>query len=98
MNDILTAANGDIIFKDNDITIGFSDLQHQEDLLLMQKGELKREPLQGVGIENFLNESDIDGMLAEVKTVFTNDGMDVQRLSFDEQTGNLNYHADYKIG
>jgi hypothetical protein len=96
MQDLLINTDGDLIYKDNDIVIGFSDFQHQEDLLIIQKGELKETPDCGVGIENFLNDGDIDGMLSEVKSQFTKDGMEVNKLKYDEATGNLNYDANYK--
>jgi hypothetical protein len=95
MTDILVNADGDVIFENNDIVFGFSDYQHQEDLLVIQKGELKENITTGVGIENFLNDGDIDGMLAEIKSTFTNDGMDVKKLAFDATTNNLEFDANY---
>ena len=96
MNDILTDnVTGDLIFKDGDLVIGFSDFKHQEDLLIAQKGDYKQYPEIGVGIEDFINESDIDGLIDEVRKEFVKDGMRVENISFDEQTGKLDYDAVY---
>lgn len=93
MTDLLT--DTDLILKDNDLVIGYSDLQHQEHLLLAQKGDLKEFPTLGVGVEHYLNDSEIALLLAEVKTQFTADGMVVNKVGFDEQTGTLHYEANY---
>ncbi len=95
MKDLLTDSSGDVMIKDNDLVIGFSDFQHQEHLLVAQKGDLKESPTVGVGIENFINDSEVDGLLAEIKSEFTKDGMLVKKIGFDEQTGNLSYEANY---
>lgn len=95
MTDLLLDDNNDLIIDGNDLKIGFSDYQHQSLLLLLQKGELKENPLATVGIINYLRDSDIPGMLAEIRTRFVNDGMTVSNLTYDEQTGNLNYVANY---
>ena len=48
-----------------------------------------------MGIEDFINESDIDGLIDEVRKEFVKDGMQVENISFDEQTGKLDYDAVY---
>src|SRR4051812_5394597 len=95
MNDILLIA-GEVDLHAGDFSIGFSDEQHQEHLLVIQKGTLKEFPECGVGIENFINESDINQMLEDISTEFTKDGMEVKSISYNELTGELNYDANYK--
>jgi hypothetical protein len=96
MIDLLTnTETGDLHIANNDLVIGRSNEQHQEHLLIAQKGSVKRKPDVGVGIENFLNESDIDEMMREIRFQFEKDGMIVERISFGEQTGDLKYDADY---
>ena len=95
MTDILTDSGGDIEISNGDFICGFSDLQHQEHLLVAQKGDIKEKPGVGVGIENFINGSDMDGFLSEVKSEFIKDGMTVNKLDFNEATGDLNYDANY---
>ncbi len=95
MKDFLKDDLGDMAIVDGDFAVGISDYQHEEDLLIAQKGDFKQFPDVGVGIEDFINESDIDGLLDAVRSEFTKDGMTVSNISFDEQTGNLNYDASY---
>lgn len=95
MLDLLTDETGDLGVKDGDLLTGFSDLQHQEHLLVTQKGQLKQFPDVGVGIESFLLDSEIDEMLAEVRSEFIKDGMTVTKLNYNEETGDLDYAANY---
>lgn len=94
MQDILTDG-GDLGVQGGDLLIGFSDLQHQEHLLIAQKGMYKQYPDVGVGIENFLNDSEIDDMLDMVRTEFVKDGMTVTKLLYNEETKDLDYAANY---
>lgn len=97
MTDILLdIETADVKTDKGDFVVGKSDGQHQEHLLVFQKGALKDEPETGVGIENYLNDDDVDGMLREVRTQFEQDGMTVSYVAFDEVLKNLNYNAQYK--
>ncbi len=95
MKDFLLNSNGDLDISGGDLHIGFSDLQHQEHILIAQKGSLKELPDRGVGIENFLNDSEIDEMVLEVRSEFEKDGMTVNKIKYSEETGNLDYEANY---
>lgn len=95
MQDLLTDETGDLGIQGGDLLLGFSDLQHQEHLLVAQKGMYKQFPDVGVGIENFLKDSGIDEMLTEIRAEFIKDGMTVTKLNYNEQTGNLDYAANY---
>lgn len=53
--DFLSNIDGDLSILNGDLEIGFSDEQHQEDILVAFKGDYKQYPLIGVGIENYLN-------------------------------------------
>jgi len=86
----------DVIINNNDLVIGESDGQHQELILILQKGELKESPLSTVGISSYLKESEIDAMLYDVRVCFAGDGMNVRKLSYSEEDTNLDYEADYK--
>lgn len=52
--DLLEDNNGDLSILNGDLEVGFSDEQHQADLLVAFKGEYKQYPLMGIGIENYL--------------------------------------------
>ena len=95
MKDLLLDSGGNLVIENNDFKIGTSDLQHQEHILIGQKGCLKEFPDRGVGIENFLNGEMIDEMLNMIKIEFEKDGMTVDKLSYNEQTGQLDYNANY---
>lgn len=95
MKDFLLNDNNDVDFGSNDLKIGVSDYQHQQHILIAQKGSLKEFPTRGVGIENYLNDGEIDEMVREIRSEFEQDGMSVNEISFDEQTGELNYDANY---
>ena len=95
MTDLLTGNNGDLQIVGNDLQAGYSDEQHKEHLLISQPGQIKEDVSIGVGIEDFLNDSDISGMLAKVREQFEKDGMEVNSISFNEQTGDLNEDAEY---
>lgn len=95
MIDCLLNIELDIDIKDSDVVVGESDLQHQELLLVLHKGELKESPIATVGIANYLRESDIEGMLHECRVRFTDDGMMVLKMNYNEDNNSLDYAAYY---
>ncbi len=95
MEDFLLDENNDMVIENNDAVLGNSDLQHQHLLLLIPKGALKQNPTATVGVDTFLNESDIEGMKAEIRARFIDDGMTVNKLDYNENTGDLDYDARY---
>lgn len=95
MKDFLLNRYGDLDLSNGDLHIGYSNLQHQEHILIAQKGTLKQYPDRGVGIEDFVNESEIDEMVSEVRAEFQKDGMNVTRIKFIEETGQFDYDANY---
>lgn len=96
MQDILLdVESNDMVIENGDMVVGFSDFQHQHLLLLLPKAAIKQHPLATVGIETFLNDSDIDGMLHEIRSKFIKDGMTVNKLVYNEQNGDLDYNAKY---
>jgi len=96
MLDLLLEDTGDLAIVNGDFVMGESTAQHQQLLMVAQRGQFKENPDRAVGIEDFINSNDIDGMLAEIRNQFTKDGMTVNQLNYDEQSGNLNYDAPYK--
>lgn len=95
MNDLLLDDNMDLKIANGDFVVGRSDEQQQEVILLATKGDFKQFPDVGVGIEGFLLDDDIDGMLAEVRAQFSADGMEVTDVTYNQQTGKLDYDAKY---
>lgn len=93
MNDFLLDMDGDILLP---LKRGSSDEQHKEHLLVLEKGELKENPISTVGLYHFINGDESDGLANEVALRFSNDGMSVVQVEYDELNGNLNYDANYK--
>lgn len=95
MEDFLLDDTGDLKIIDGDFACGFSDLQQQEHIIVAQKGSLKENPNRGVGIEDFLNESEIEEMLSTIVVEFERDKMTVSKIDYNEAQGELNYDAKY---
>jgi hypothetical protein len=95
MNDLLLDENGDLSIVNGDFDIGFSGNQHQEHILLANKGEYKEFPELGVGIAAMLGDDDYTDMLIEIKKNLEYDGMKIKNVRFDEN-GNLDIDGNYK--
>ncbi len=95
MIDILTDENGDLSFKNGDLDIGFSDNQHQEHILIANKGEYKEFPELGVGIHQMIGDDDFISVLIETKKNLEYDGMKINNVKFEEN-GKLNIDGKYK--
>jgi len=91
--DIKHTEDGDIDFSGGDIFYDESTAQHQRDLLLTSKGELKESPERGIGSINYLNENSPADYLRAIRQEFTRDGMKIQALSMIG--GNLKIKAEY---
>lgn len=95
MKDILTDEDGDLLIKDGDIVIGDSDNQHQEDIILANKGEYKETPEIGVGIFQMLSDDDPMSVLIEIKKNLQYDGMQVKNVKY-EDNGKITIDGSYK--
>lgn len=93
-NDILMDETGDVAFINGDFVIGDSTLQHQEDLIRAAKGEYKENPLTGVGIINYLKDTNEASAFREIRTQFTSDGMLVRKLEISNN--GIEIDAEYK--
>ena len=81
-NDILLDDNFDVIIKDGDFLIGEASEQHQQLLLISEKGMWKQYPVIGVAMQSFLLDDDYtDGFKKEVKKQFEMDGMEIDTIT-----------------
>ena len=64
-----------------DFLIAEATRQNQTLLLLCQKGEFKQHPTCCVGVETYLERSELAGLNREILTQFSADGMDVREIS-----------------
>ena len=93
MRDILLDEEFDLKVKGGDFVIGESTQQHQQCLLLAEKGSYKQYPAVGVGIATFLKDEDPGDLLREIRIQFSKDGMNVDKLGFEN--GKLRIDASY---
>jgi hypothetical protein len=96
MTDILLDTNNDLLIVDNDFVIGESSGQHQELLLIIEKGQIKEKPDATVGVVDYINDNEIEDMKFEIRKKFEADGMDFKGIDYNETTGDLTYDANYK--
>lgn len=85
MKDLLLGLDFDLIIEDGDLVVGESDLQNQELLIICDKGDFKDVPDRCVGVERWLKDEDVQGMLAEIKKEFERDGMTVKTVFVNEK-------------
>lgn len=72
----------DVVIKDGDFALAESDNQHQKHILQAYKGEYKKSPEIGVGIEQMLNDDSIVPFLLEAKKNLEYDGMIINDIYF----------------
>ncbi len=80
MIDILLEEGFDLSIAAGDFVIGESTQQHQQLLLLLQKGELKQSPLVGVGLLELIEDEESAAINKIIKDEFEKDGMTVSVL------------------
>ena len=93
--DLLLDENLDLACVNGDFVFGESSKQHQELLLIAQKGEFKEFPLVGVGISDFLNEdADTSELIQIISKEFSVDGMNVTDVIINGDQIKIN--AEYR--
>lgn len=81
MTDLLLDTDFDLLITNGDLAVGFSDLQHQQLLLLLSPGELRESPTVGVGIRaDLLDDVRAGALNAEIKRAFERDGMTLRTI------------------
>ncbi len=90
MLDFLIDNDNDLAIEDTDLVIGRSDEQHQELLLMTNKGEWKEKPTMAVGLAGYLKDDDVNAALAEIKQEFERDGMEVKYVGFNNDKIEIN--------
>lgn len=89
MTDILLDSDGDLLIVDGDLVIGESTIQHQQLLLSTNKGEWKQSPKVGIGLQDFLNDDSVNGIMNEINYQFTQDGMKVNSINIVNEQLNI---------
>jgi hypothetical protein len=94
MKDILLNEDLDLDFHAGDLSTGFSDLQHQELLLVNNRGNIKEFPAVGIDAFGYLQDNDTSALLREIRKQFSADGMKIKTIDIAD-TGKLNIDATY---
>lgn len=94
MTDIKHTDTGDIDASTGDILTAASDYQHQADILLARKGYYKECPAVGVGVEDYINETEPEGLLRSIRKEFSGDGMKVTKVTLT--AGEIETDARYE--
>jgi hypothetical protein len=94
MKDYKLDNDGDISWANGDLVVVESTLQHQKDLLFLDKGSLEEFPTSFVGAANYLESEDVSGFLRESRSEFVKDGMTVDVMKLDAD-GKLITQAKY---
>jgi hypothetical protein len=55
VKDFIADSSGNLLIKDGDYVVDYSDEQHIEDLVRYKEGEIKQFPKTGIGIIDFVN-------------------------------------------
>jgi hypothetical protein len=92
--DILLDENFRFRIEDGDLVVGDATLQHQQLLLISEKGEWKQNPSTGVGIKTYLNDDSFADIAKEIETQFAQDGMTISLLNVFED-GKIKIEAEY---
>ena len=82
-HDIELDESQNIKTADGDFCVGEATRQNQTLLLLCQKGEFKQHPDKCVGVETYLERSELAGLNREILSQFTSDGMTVSEIKTD---------------
>lgn len=77
----LDEMTNDIKIENGHIAIGETLPQNEFLLLVMNKGELKEDPLVGVGISDMINDNDILGWKRKIRDGLKADGLTVEQIS-----------------
>lgn len=79
--DIGLSETGDLMIRDGDFVIGHADAQHVGLIVRLHKGNLKQEPLTGVGEKRLINGSMNGGMRREVQLQLEADGYRLKEIT-----------------
>ena len=95
VKDFILDDDMDLSIKGGDFEVGESSLQHQQALLLSEKGEYKQSPNTGVGITSYINgDNDADDLQTNIQKEFEADGIKISELKINA-IDNITIKADY---
>lgn len=94
--DILKTESGELKIVNGDIVIGDSTLQHQRDILLSRKCDIRNKPSLAVGLQDYRNDEGItngnnNDLTTAIRREFKRDGMTVYKIDLKD-TINAKYN------
>lgn len=95
MKDLIKDTDGDVTIMADDLFIGTSDQQHQQDLIMTEKGAIKQFLDVGVGAVKYLEAEDPGDLLREISLQFTADGMQVDEVKILDD-GRISVISNYE--
>ena len=84
MTDILFDKDGNLVGTDE------SSTQHQNDIIVQQKGWSKFYPQLGVGISEFVGSEGSLDLINAIQVEFSRDGMDVENINITNEKIKIN--------
>lgn len=88
-NDVLLDTDFDLRIVDGDLVVGEASRQHQQLLLLIEKGELREFPTRGIGLMGWTLDDNPGDLNGEIKRQYEADGMTVRQVKSTVQAGSL---------
>jgi predicted translin family RNA/ssDNA-binding protein len=93
--DLILTTHNDLLFTNNDVTIGESDNQHARLLFATKKGDWTQFPNAGINIVQYLKGVFDGEARRNVRLQMEGDSYKVETLDFDVNTGVLNLNFSY---
>lgn len=93
MKDLLLGDDLDLNFSAGDLSVGTSNDQHKNLLLINDKGTFKEFPARCVGVFSYLLDNNPENLARDVRMQFNADGMKVRAISALDEI--LQIDADY---
>lgn len=94
MRDYLSDDNGDLQFESGDLVTGDSTFDAIRKLMEINRGELHYAPVLGVGVKNYMHDTNPGDLMREVKQQVAADGGQVERITYKD--GELEINANYE--
>lgn len=95
MIDISLDTGFDVAITNGDFSLEESTAQHQQQLIVNNKGDFKQDPAMCVGAVNYFDDEHFYGLIRAVSIAFSRDGMDVKSIKLS-QSGMINSDAFYQ--
>jgi hypothetical protein len=95
MIDIGLDAGFDLVLEDGDFLLTESTAEHQQQLIVNNKGDFKQNPTICVGALNYMDDENFQELVRNISIEFTRDGMDVISVQLSP-VGIINSDAFYQ--